>query len=138
MGEKSLEVMNTSKVELEYRRLLRRAMTRHGGHIFREYYEEGLTGQLTFEDITKEMVKEMKKYIEDDSWPDARDAARRILQRYQDGDLLGAWLEYFKWYPEHGEGAGLVVGILEKQKKYKEALEILKLCDELSRLEWDT
>ena len=127
-----------SKVELKYRRLLSRAMTRHGGYIFREYYEEGLTGQRTFEDITKEMVEEMKEYIEDDFWLDAKDATRRILQRYQDGDLLGAWLEYFKWYPEHGEYAGLVVGILEKEKKYKEAFEILSLCKKLCNFDWDT
>jgi hypothetical protein len=128
----------SERVELEYRRLLTEAMTRHGGFIFREYFEEGISSSKTFKEITEEMVKNMEEYLDEDSWPEAKKAAQNIHFKFQQGDLLGAWLEYFKWYPCHGEYAGLVVGILEREKKYKEALEILRLCKKLSGLDWDT
>ncbi len=129
----------SEKIELEYRRLLTEAMTTHGGYIFLEDFEEGLKGSTTLQEATEEMIE----YIAEDlnaSDPNTRKAAQKIHFEFQKGNLLGAWIEYFKAYPTHGEYAGFIVGILEREKKFKEALEILKTCKEANggELWWDT
>jgi len=115
--------------------LISEAMSVHGGWIFREYYEMGRNSKESFCQFTKEQFENLVTI---------EDIEKEMIQKFKrvvNGEItpLNGWLEYFEWYPSHGEYAGLVVGYLVRDGRYNDALRVLKKCVEvLGRLDWDT
>jgi len=95
-----------------------------GGEIFIEFFEDGL--RWPWKNCEEEFRVAVKILEDEGEVEKAREMAKLLDER----KYLDALKIYFKWYPAHGEYAGLFAGCLVKAELYNAAKELLEFIAE--------